>query len=123
LEAKIVGEVKYDQHRDQTLRLHHRRAWVSRTPFLLLNPNTGKTIVQGSEPFSFKPKRNSWVNPENRSFNATVLLFEKNTFHLPQNLFYTGTGSLLFYNPYQATSYADGTKELSYKQFNDYLLK
>jgi hypothetical protein len=38
--------------------------------------------------------------------------------------FYTGTGSLLFYNPYQATSYADGTKELllSYKQFNDYLL-
>jgi hypothetical protein len=37
--------------------------------------------------------------PENRSFNATVLLFEKNTFHLPQNLFYTGTGSLLFYNP------------------------
>jgi hypothetical protein len=58
-------------------------------------------------------KRNSWVskNPENRSFNATVLLFE-NTFHLPQNLFYTGTGSLLFYNPYQATSYADGTKEL-----------
>jgi hypothetical protein len=30
--------------------------------------------------------------PENRSFNATVLLFEKNTFHLPQNLFYTGTG-------------------------------
>jgi hypothetical protein len=48
----------------------------------------------------------------------------KRTLFLPQNLFYTGTGSLLFYNPYQATSYADGTKELllSYKQFNDYLL-
>jgi hypothetical protein len=45
----------------------------------------------------------------------------KRTFHLPQNLFFTG--SLLFYNPYQATSYADGTKLLlSYKQFNDYLL-
>jgi uncharacterized protein YkuJ len=50
LEAKIVGEVKYDRHRDQTLRLHRRRMGV-RTPFLLLNPNTGKTIVQGSESF------------------------------------------------------------------------
>jgi hypothetical protein len=97
---------------------------VSRTPFLLLNPNTGKTIVQGSESlWALAEKKFMGKNPENRSFNATVLLFEKNTFHLPQNLFYTGTGSLLFYNPYQATSYADGTKELlSYKQFNDYLL-
>jgi hypothetical protein len=28
LEAKIVGEVKYDRHRDQTLRLQHRRMGV-----------------------------------------------------------------------------------------------
>jgi hypothetical protein len=45
-----------------------------------------------------------------------------NTFHLPQNLFYTGTGSLLFYNPYQATCWWNKELLLSYKQFNDYLL-
>jgi hypothetical protein len=31
-------------------------AWVSRTPFLLLNPNTGKTIVQDQNPLGFEKK-------------------------------------------------------------------
>jgi hypothetical protein len=111
LEAKIAGEVKYvreyDQHRDQTLHLHRRHVQDR----LLFYPNTGKqgkTIVQGSNPF--RALKNSETNIKSRKqiINATGL-FEKNTFHLPQNLFYTGTGSLFFYKSLES-SYADGTK-------------
>ena len=51
-------------------------------------------------------------------------MFEDDTFHLPQNIFYTDKGLLLFYNPYEVASYAEGTKELllTYKEVNDYLL-
>jgi hypothetical protein len=51
-------------------------------------------------------------------------MFEDDTFQLPQNLFYTDKGLLLFYNPYEVASYADGTKELllPYNEVDDYLL-
>jgi hypothetical protein len=67
---------------------------------------------------------NKYKISENKSINATELLFENNTFHLPQNLFYTDTGLFLFYNPYKTASYADETKELllSYRDVNDYLM-
>ncbi|MFV8388928.1 RsiV family protein [Flavobacterium sp. LB1P71] len=61
--------------------------------------------------------------PENKSINATGLMFEDEKFYLPQNIFYTDKGLLLYYNSYEAASYADGPKELllSYKEVNEYL--
>lgn len=39
-------------------------------------------------------------------------MFEYEKFNLPQNIFYTDKGLLLYYNSYEAASYADGPKEL-----------
>ena len=51
-------------------------------------------------------------------------MFEDEKFQLPQNIFFTDKGLLLYYNSYEIASYADGPKELlfSYKEVNDYLL-
>jgi hypothetical protein len=52
------------------------------------------------------------------------LMFEDEKFYLPQNIFYTDKGLLLYYNSYEAASYADGPKELllPYKEVNEYLM-
>jgi hypothetical protein len=60
--------------------------------------------------------------PENRSFNATVLLFEKNTSFASKPVLYRYRITL-FYNPYQATlCWWNKELLLSYKIPNDYLL-
>jgi hypothetical protein len=39
-------------------------------------------------------------------------MFEEDKFALPQKFFTTDKGLLLYYNSYEAASYADGPKEL-----------
>lgn len=67
--------------------------------------------------------REKYKIPQNKSINATGLMFENEKFRLPQNIFYTDKGILLYYNSYEAASYADGPKELfiPYSVANDYL--
>jgi hypothetical protein len=136
-EAKINGEVKYMSENIINIEIKHytytggAHGYQGRRS-LLFDPNTGKTIlhhqlfkdVNAFRAFAEKKFRNKYKIPQNGSINATGLLFENDSFHLPQNLFYTDKGLLLFYNPYEAASYADGTKELllSYKEISDYLL-
>ena len=62
--------------------------------------------------FAEKKFRAKYKIPAKKSINATGLMFEDEKFDLPQNIFYTDKGLLLYYNSYEAASYADGPKEL-----------
>lgn len=136
-EAKIDGEVKYVSEKIINIEIKHYTYTGGAHGYqgfrsLLFDPNTGKTIFQHQlfkdrnafKAFAEKEFRNNYKIPEKGSINQTGLMFEGEKFHLPQNIFYTDKGLLLFYNPYEVASYADGTKELllSYKEVNDYLL-
>lgn len=50
--------------------------------------------------------------PENESINHTGLMFEQDSFYLPENIGFTEKGIKLLYNPYEVASYADGAIEL-----------
>lgn len=50
--------------------------------------------------------------PAQSNINETGYWFEKDTFHLPENIFYTDEGILLLYNQYEIASYAEGPIEL-----------
>lgn len=136
-EAKIDGEVKYKSENIINIEIKHYTYTGGAHGYqgmrsLLFDPNTGKTILQNQlfkdrnafKAFAEKEFRAKYKIPEKGSINQTGYMFEDDTFHLPQNIFYTDKGLLLFYNPYEIASYADGTKELSfsYNEVNDYLL-
>jgi hypothetical protein len=98
---------------------------------LIFDPETGKSIPNNNlfkdrnafKAFAEKKFRAKYKIPENQPINATGFQFEDEKFELPQNIFYTDKGLLLYYNPYEAASYSDGPKELllSYKDVNEYL--
>ena len=135
-EANIEGTVKYQsdavlnieiKHRTYTGGAHGYRGLRS----LLFDPNTEKTISNEElfhnkldfMAFAEKKFRDKYKIPINKSINATGLMFEKEKFQPFQNIFYTDKGLLLYYNSYEAASYADGPKELllPYTEVNDYL--
>ena len=62
--------------------------------------------------------------PSNQAINSTGFMFPDDKFILPQNIFITKDGLLLFYNVYEIAAYADGTKELliPYNEIKDNLL-
>lgn len=136
-EAQIDGEVKYSSENIINIEIKHYTYTGGAHGYqgmrsLLFDPKTGKIITQNQlfkdrnafKTFVEKKFRTKYNIPESGSINATGFMFEGDTFQLPQNLFYTDKGLLLFYNPYEVASYADGTKELllSYKEVNEYLL-
>ncbi|WP_326935009.1 RsiV family protein [Flavobacterium sp. PL11] len=55
--------------------------------------------------------------------NSGGLMFENERFQLPQNIFFTDTGLLLYYNIYEIASYADGATEMlfPYTEVNEFL--
>lgn len=135
-EAKITGNVEY--HSDQILNIkidhytftggaHGYQGYRS----LLFNPNTGKTIFKNElfknekefKTFAEKEFRKKYKIPDNTNINSTGLMFENDKFQLPQNIFYTTEGLLLYYNSYEAASYADGPKEIlfPYEEVSKYL--
>jgi hypothetical protein len=136
-EAQIDGDVKYKSENIINIEIKHYTYTGGAHGYqgmrsLLFDPNTGKIITQDQlfkdrnsfRTFVEKKFRTKYNIPENGSINATGFMFEDDTFQLPQNLFYTDKGLLLFYNPYEVASYADGTKELllPYNEVDDYLL-
>ncbi|MGV3460813.1 MAG: PdaC/SigV domain-containing protein [Flavobacterium sp.] len=50
--------------------------------------------------------------PAKQPINSKGLMFEKNIFTLPANIFYGEDGITLLYNPVEITSFADGAKTL-----------
>ena len=135
-EADIEGTVKYQSDAVLNIEIKHYTYTGGAHGYqglrsLLFDPNTGKTISNEElfhnkldfKAFAEKKFRAKYKIPANKSINATGLMFEKEKFQLPQNIFYTDKGLLLYYNSYEAASYADGPKELllPYTEVNDYL--
>lgn len=98
---------------------------------LLFNTKTGKLYkyndlfkdVNTFKAFAEKKFREKYKIPTGKNINATGLMFENDTFALPQNIFFKDKGLLLQYNRYEAAAYAEGTKELlvPYSEANQYL--
>ena len=135
-EADIEGNVKYQSDAVLNIEIKHYTYTGGAHGYqglrsLLFDPNTGETISNEElfhnkldfKAFAEKKFRAKYKIPANKSINATGLMFEKEKFQLPQNIFYTDKGLLLYYNSYEAASYADGPKELllPYTEVNDYL--
>ena len=61
--------------------------------------------------------------PQDENINATGFMFERDTFHLSENIGYTENGVQLIYNQYEVASYADGpiVLKLPYSEINHYL--
>lgn len=136
-EAEIEGSIRYQSDSILNIQIKHYTYTGGAHGYqglrsLLFDPATGKSIPNSQlfkdqdafKAFAEKKFRGKYKIPENQSINATGFLFEGDKFSLPLNIFYTDKGLLLYYNPYEAASYADGPKELllSYKEINDYLL-
>lgn len=73
---------------------------------------------------SEKKFREKYDIPVDKNINSTGLMFPDNKFILPQSIFITNEGLILFYNSYEIASYADGTKEIiiPYSEIKDNLL-
>ena len=99
---------------------------------LLVDALTGKMIPNDKlfknsndfKAFAEKEFRRTYKIPETGSINQTGLQFEDEQFHLPQNIFFTDKGLLLYYNQYEVAAYVEGTKQLlfPYDKIDDYLL-
>ena len=135
-EAKIIGNVEFQSEQILNLKLDHYTFTGGAHGYqgyrsLLFNPKTGKAVFNNQlfknekdfKAFAEKTFRAKYKIPENANINATGLMFENDKFQLPQNIFYTSQGLLLYYNSYEAASYADGPKELlfPYSEVNKYL--
>lgn len=136
-EADINGSVKYQSENVLNIEISHYTYTGGAHGYqglrsLLFDPSTGKLIANNKlfndreafKAFAEKKFRDKYKIPANKSINSTGLMFEKEKFHLPQNIFFTDNGLLLYYNSYEVASYADGPKELllSFTEVNDYLL-
>lgn len=136
-EAEVTGSIKYQSESVLNMEINHYTYTGGAHGYqglrsLLFDPSTGKSIANDElfndkatfMAFAEKKFRAKYKIPANKSINATGLMFENEKFNLPENIFYTDDGLLLYYNSYEAASYADGPKELllPYKEVNGYLV-
>lgn len=124
-EAKIIGNVEFQSEQIINIKIDHYTFTGGAHGYqgyrsLLFNPKTGKVIFNDQifknqkefKALAEKEFRAKYKIPEKANINATGLMFENDKFQLPQNIFYTSEGLLLYYNSYEAASYADGPKDL-----------
>lgn len=124
-EAKIKGTVEFESDQIINIKIDHYTFTGGAHGYqgfrsLLFDPKTGKTISTNAifknekefKAFAEKEFRAKYKIPATSNINATGLMFENDKFQLPQNIFYTNQGLLLYYNSYEAASYADGAKEI-----------
>lgn len=101
----------------------------SSTTFLNFDPETGKTY---SNKQLFTPEFRDFVEkefrkeqeiPEGENINSTGMLFENDSFRLPENIGFTDKNIILYYNPYEVAAYAQGSlsMEFSYPEIQKYL--
>ncbi|TPG33350.1 DUF3298 and DUF4163 domain-containing protein [Flavobacterium pectinovorum] len=135
-EGKIKGNVEFNSDQILNIKIDHYTFTGGAHGYqgfrsLLFNPKTGKTIFSDQifknekefKAFAEKEFRAKYHIPTKANINATGLMFENDKFQVPQNIFYTEDGLLLYYNSYEAASYADGPKELlfPYEKVSKYL--
>lgn len=98
---------------------------------LIFNVKTGKSLkaadlftdIKSFTSYAEKKFREKYKVPAGKNINATGFMFENDKFALPQNIFYTDKGLLLYYNAYEIASFADQQKELlfPYSEVQKYL--
>lgn len=135
-EGKIKGNIEFESDQLINIKIDHYTFTGGAHGYqgfrsLLFNKKTGKVIFNEDlftnekefKAFAEKEFRAKYHIPEKANINATGLMFENDTFQLPQNIFYTSEGLLLYYNSYEAASYADGPKEILFlfDKVNKYL--
>ncbi|WP_149206035.1 DUF3298 and DUF4163 domain-containing protein [Flavobacterium johnsoniae] len=124
-EGKITGNVEFESEQIVNIKIDHYTFTGGAHGYqgfrsLLFNRKTGKFIFNKDlfknekefKAFAEKEFRAKYHIPEKANINATGLMFENDKFQLSQNIFYTSEGLLLYYNSYEAASYADGPKEI-----------
>ncbi|WP_318641893.1 DUF3298 and DUF4163 domain-containing protein [Flavobacterium ardleyense] len=81
---------------------------------------TDKGIVKKLVEEKFRMK---YDIPADAPINSKGFMFEDEVFALPQNIFYTDKGLLLYYNQYEIAAYSDGNQELmlSYEELGNLL--
>ena len=135
-EGKINGKLVYESDKVLNIEIDHYTFTGGAHGYqglrsLLFDPETGKSItyqqmfkdVPAFQAFAEKKFREKFKIPASDNINATGLMFEEDRFVLPLNIFYNDLGLLLYYNAYEAASYADGAKELqlTYAELEGYL--
>ncbi|MDX6180724.1 DUF4163 domain-containing protein [Flavobacterium sp. Fl-77] len=136
-EAKIAGNVEFQSEQILNIKIDHYTFTGGAHGYqgfrsLLFDPKTGKNIPNNRlfknekkfKAFAEKEFRTKFKIPSAANINSTGLMFENDSFQLPQNIFYTNQGLLLYYNSYEAASYAEGPLELlfPYDAISDYLI-
>jgi len=124
-EATIKGTVEYETQEIINIRLdsyiitggaHGNSNMTS----LFFDPKSGKELsiqdivkdTMALTNIAEKKFREKFDIPADKSINSTGLMFVDDKFTLPQNIFVTKDGLLLYYNPYEIAAYAEGAKEL-----------
>jgi hypothetical protein len=135
-EGKIKGDIEFESDQVLNIKIDHYTFTGGAHGYqgfrsLLFNPKTGKTIFNDKlfknekefKAFAEKEFRKKYNIPAKSNINATEFMFENDQFQMPENIFYTNEGLLLYYNSYEAASYADGPKELlfPYEKVSKYL--
>ena len=136
-EAKVDGKVIYESENIICIEISHYSFTGGAhgnggLQSIIADAVTGKMIsndklfknISDFKAFAEKEFRNTYKIPENGSINQTGLQFEDEQFHLPENIFFTDKGLLLYYNQYEVAAYVEGTKQLlfPYEKISDYLV-
>ncbi|NAY91882.1 DUF4163 domain-containing protein [Muricauda sp. JGD-17] len=135
-EATIKGEVLFEDKEILTLVLNAYTFTggahgYGSTTLLNFDKNKGTELenwelfkdLEGFEKYAETKFRIQEGIPQDANINVTGFMFEKDSFHLADNVGYTPEGIRLIYNQYEVASYADGPIELMlpYAEINHYL--
>lgn len=135
-EGKVEGSIAYQTENVLNIKIDHYTYTGGAHGYqgvrsLLFNPETGKILtnemlfndVNSFTKFAEQKFRTTYKIPENAGINSTGLMFEGEKFALPMTIIFNEKGLLLYYNSYEAASYADGPKEiqLTFKELEPYM--
>lgn len=89
---------------------------------VIVDAKTGRTLKRtdilkdekGLTAYAEKKFRKQYNIPPGKPINSTGLMFAKNIFTLPENIFFNDNGIVLLYNPAEIGSFADGAKQLTF---------
>ena len=136
-EGKITGNIEFESDQILNIKIDHYTFTGGAHGYqgfrsLLFNPTSGKSIsneqlfknIKEFKAFAEKEFRAKYKIPTVANINSTGFMFENDKFQLPQNIFYTDNGLLLYYNSYEAASYAEGPLEIvfPYEKISKYLM-
>ncbi len=135
-EARINGEVLYEDTNHLTIQLTSYlftggAHGYTALRFLNFDKKRGAELenrqlfkdTEGFQQFAERKFREQENIPLGQPINQTGLMFEQDTFYLPENIGFTKDGLQLLYNPYEVASYADGpiVLTLSYQEVGPFL--